>query len=221
ADEADRRDKIVATGYLANTRRFGSYEDKRYQWYLTYEDTIDNLGRAVLGLTVACARCHDHKFDPVPTEDYYALYRFFQSTRYPWPGIELDKVPYDLVPLAPPEQAEPVLRERQEKLAALDARVKQLQGEKAAADKALKDGDEDAKPEEAEARRAETRRRVEELTKAAQAAKQERERLAKVPLALEMAYSVAEGTRRVGHARVQQRGDPEKPGQEVPRHFLQ
>src|SRR5262245_20729597 len=85
--EGERYDRIIATGYLANAHRFGSYEDKRYQWYLTYEDTIDNLGRTILGLTINCARSHDHKFDPISSEDYYALYGFFQSTRYPWPGI--------------------------------------------------------------------------------------------------------------------------------------
>ncbi len=102
--DAERRDRVIATGYLANTHRFGSYEDARYQWYLTYEDSIDNLGRTFLGLTMGCARCHDHKFDPLPTTDYYALYGFFASTRYPWPGIELDKAPHDLVPLGSPKE---------------------------------------------------------------------------------------------------------------------
>ena len=87
----------IATGYLAGARRFGSYEDKRYQWWLTYEDAIENTGRAFLGLGLGCARCHDHKFDPVSQEDYYALYGIFRSTRFPWPGIELDKRPHDLV----------------------------------------------------------------------------------------------------------------------------
>ena len=41
--------KLIATGYLANARRFGSYEDARYPWHLTIEDTIDNLGRTFLG----------------------------------------------------------------------------------------------------------------------------------------------------------------------------
>src|SRR5439155_15479923 len=117
-------DQTIATGYLASARRFGSYEDERYPWYLTYEDTIDNFGRTFLGLTINCARCHDHKFDPISQEDYYALYGFFSSTRYPWPGIELDKVPRDLVPLVPPQQAEAVEKERRQQLAELDAAVK-------------------------------------------------------------------------------------------------
>jgi hypothetical protein len=45
-----------------------------------WEDRVDVVGRGLLGLTVACARCHDHKFDPIPTADYYALAGVFAST---------------------------------------------------------------------------------------------------------------------------------------------
>ncbi len=209
--EQETFDRLVATGYLANSRRFGSYEDARYQWYLTYEDTIDNLGRTVLGLSLSCARCHDHKFDPIPTDDYYALYGFFQSTRYPWPGTELAKVPYDLVPLVPPDVAAAAEKERAEQLATLDAKVKRLEGEKAAADKAAKESP-DAKP------------RADEAAKALQAAKKERDLFAKKPLRIETAYAMADGKTQgkkiVGNAKVHLRGDPEKLGTEVPRRFL-
>jgi cytochrome c553 len=47
-----------------------------------YDDRIDTLCRGVLGLTVSCARCHDHKFDPISTKDYYALAGVFASTDY-------------------------------------------------------------------------------------------------------------------------------------------
>ena len=79
-------EQVTATGFLALSRRYatGPYE----LWHLTLEDTIDTVGRAFLGLTLRCARCHDHKFDPVTTEDYYALYGIFQSTQFPWPGGE-------------------------------------------------------------------------------------------------------------------------------------
>jgi len=93
-----RNEQTIATGYLAISRRFGSVI-KNYPQHLTIEDSLDNLGRTVLGLTIACARCHDHKFDPISQDDYYGLYGILQSTRYPFPGIELDKVPRDLVPL--------------------------------------------------------------------------------------------------------------------------
>src|SRR5260370_31192951 len=67
--------KTIATGYLANARRFGS---RIQEFHLTIDDTIDNLGKGILGLTLGCARCHDHKFDPIPTADYYALYGICQ-----------------------------------------------------------------------------------------------------------------------------------------------
>ena len=79
-------ERTIATGFLALSRRYatGPYE----LWHLSLEDSVDTVGRAFLGLTLKCARCHDHKFDPVTTEDYYALYGIFASTQYPWAGGE-------------------------------------------------------------------------------------------------------------------------------------
>lgn len=95
---AERNAGIIATGYLAISRRFGHDIDKRK--YLMYEDTIDNLGKAFLGLTISCARCHDHKHDPISMRDYYALYGIFDSTTFSFPGCEPKQQPRDLVPLA-------------------------------------------------------------------------------------------------------------------------
>ncbi len=92
-----RAELIVATGYLASARRFGFNVVQDH--FLTIEDTIDTLGKSVLGLTIACARCHDHKYDPITSADYYALYGIFDSTRYPFPGCEHTRKPRDLVPL--------------------------------------------------------------------------------------------------------------------------
>ena len=58
-----------------------------------YADRIDTLSRGFLGLTVACARCHDHKYDPIPTTDFYALEGIFASTNY----VEEPAVPKDVV----------------------------------------------------------------------------------------------------------------------------
>lgn len=54
---------------------------------LQNDDRIDVVSRGMLGLTVACARCHDHKYDPIPSKDYYALYSVFNSSETP------DKLP--------------------------------------------------------------------------------------------------------------------------------
>ena len=60
---------------------------------MTIEDTLDTLGRGVMGITLRCARCHDHKFDPIPTADYYGMYGIFRSTVYPWMGMSDEKSP--------------------------------------------------------------------------------------------------------------------------------
>ena len=98
SSDAQRNEQIIATGYIAISRRFGSLV-KDYPQHLTIEDTLENLGRTMLGLSISCARCHDHKFDPISNDDYYGLYGIFESTRYPFPGIELEKKPRDFVPL--------------------------------------------------------------------------------------------------------------------------
>ena len=69
----------VITGYLAGTVRLEGRPA-----YLA--DAVANAGSAFLGMTGGCARCHDHKFDPVPTADYYALYGLFASTGFPDSG---------------------------------------------------------------------------------------------------------------------------------------
>ena len=91
-------ERVTATGFLAISRRFG-FDPENYQ-HLTIQDTIDTVGQSFLGLTLGCARCHDHKFDPVLREDYYALYGIFDSTRYAYPGSESRNRPADFVPLA-------------------------------------------------------------------------------------------------------------------------
>jgi cytochrome c553 len=65
------------------------------------DDRIDTLTRGFLGLTVACARCHDHKFDPIPTTDYYALAGIFASTEY----TEVPLVPQAVVEEAKRKQS--------------------------------------------------------------------------------------------------------------------
>jgi hypothetical protein len=209
----ERNEKVVATGYLALARRFGSRVDD-YPWHLTIEDTIDNLGRTFLGLTINCARCHDHKFDPISQEDYYGLYGIFAGTRYPWPGIELQQYQRDLVPLAPPEVVETALRAREERRQGLEDELKRLEAEKKAVDRAVAEA---ALPSDGEAARA--RERAEELARAIGAVRRERDLLPKTPLPFETAYAVSEGPP-VRSVRVHLKGDPARLGAEVPRRFL-
>ncbi|WP_167546612.1 PSD1 and planctomycete cytochrome C domain-containing protein [Stieleria maiorica] len=75
----DDPDRHVALGFIGLGPKYyrrGDPEVMADEW----EDRIDTVSRGLLGLTVACARCHDHKFDPVPTTDYYAIAGVFAST---------------------------------------------------------------------------------------------------------------------------------------------
>jgi hypothetical protein len=126
ATEAERQEKIIATGYIAISRRFGSRD---VDDNLMIDDTIDNVGKAFLGLSLNCARCHDHKFDPLPQRDYYALYGIFKSTRYAFPGTEIYRHPHSLIPLvqgAPAEQ----LEKYQNEVCDLDLKIEALQVER-------------------------------------------------------------------------------------------
>ena len=227
ASDEQKYDQIVATGYLANARRFGSRVDD-YPQHLTIEDTIDNLGRAFLGHTLNCARCHHHKFDPLTTEDYYAIYGIFHSTRYPWPGIELDKRQRELVPLAGEEVVAAAREQRKKEVEKLAAAVKEAEAAKKAADERAREHKErieslnkDGKDEEAKAAEtelAELAKEAKAADDALKAAKKNKQDLEAEPLPVEMAYAVAEG-KKIENCQVQLKGDPARLGAEVPRRF--
>ena len=98
-DQTTARESIIATGFIALSRRVGN--TKTEDRHLTIEDTLDTIGRGILGLTFRCVRCHDHKFDPLLMRDYYGLYGVFDGTRYPWMGASDAKSPSDLSPGLP------------------------------------------------------------------------------------------------------------------------
>jgi cytochrome c553 len=79
--EAERYARVIATGFLTLGPKMLAEDDPIKQQMDIIDDQIDTLGRATMGLTLGCARCHDHKFDPVPTSDYYALAGIFKSTQ--------------------------------------------------------------------------------------------------------------------------------------------
>ncbi len=68
--------RLAALGFITVGKRFDNPDD-------TIDERIDTTTKAFLGLTVACARCHDHKFDPIPTADYYSLHGVFAATKEP------------------------------------------------------------------------------------------------------------------------------------------
>lgn len=80
AESADERNRqLIATGFLAIGSKPAAAMNKNFAMDIV-DDQINTVGTAVMGLSVACARCHDHKHDPIPTRDYYALAGIFAST---------------------------------------------------------------------------------------------------------------------------------------------
>jgi hypothetical protein len=193
---AEKRERIIATGYIANARRFGSRVDD-YPQHLTIEDTLDNLGRTFLATTINCARCHNHKFDPVTAEDYYALYGIFHSTRYPWPGIELEQRQRDFVEMASPEEVQSIKQSRKLRQRELDAEVKRLAKERDSANGKSR----------------------EELNKQHKEAEKIAKSYSKEPLPYETLYAVAESST-IEDVALHIKGDPSKAGPIVARRFL-
>src|SRR5688572_3716653 len=104
---------LAAQGFLTLGNQFNGRKDD------IIGDQIDVTTKAFLGLTVACARCHDHKFDPIPTKDYYSLYGVFANSL----------PPPDLPTLYKKPAQTPEFLDYMEKAAALDKREKELKAQ--------------------------------------------------------------------------------------------
>ncbi|RBP42558.1 cytochrome c [Roseimicrobium gellanilyticum] len=107
---------LRALGFLTVGRQFRSNADGPM---LVIDDRIDVVGRGFMGMTLACARCHDHKFDPVPTADYYSLAGILGSVEQP---IDLPQVGHGNVS---DEAMKPYLEKRQQLLRDWEAHVDQ------------------------------------------------------------------------------------------------
>ncbi len=81
--EPERDRNLVATGFLAIGSKPAKAMNQNFDMDVV-ADQINVVSTAVMGLSVACARCHDHKHDPIPTRDYYALAGIFTSTETLW-----------------------------------------------------------------------------------------------------------------------------------------
>ncbi len=79
--DEERYWQLVATAYLLLGPTNYELQDKPVLESDVIDEQIDSLGRATMGMTIGCARCHDHKFDPIPTKDYYALAGIFKNTK--------------------------------------------------------------------------------------------------------------------------------------------
>jgi len=80
-DEQAAGDLLTATGLLVLGPKMLAEQDKEKMLIDIADEQVDTISRTMLGLTLSCARCHDHKFDPLSARDYYALAGIFYSTR--------------------------------------------------------------------------------------------------------------------------------------------
>ena len=224
-DEIDKptHDSLIATGYY----RLGLWDDEpadpEQARYDELDDIVATTGQTFLGLTVNCARCHDHKLDPIPQKDYYSLLSFFQgTTRYGGPRPPEEN---SLRPLVAPELVAKHTQEEQtyrQKLDALNTQIKAIE------ELAVKD----FSPVEKEEFKQEGRRvpilqkRVPGLISAEQMQQysdmmKERDTLRKSPPAgLESALCVTEAGPNPVPTHVLMRGNPHNPGDEVQPSFL-
>ncbi len=112
-------DALIATGFLLLGPNNYENQDKDLLRMDVVDEQIDTLGRATLAMSLGCARCHDHKFDPIPTSDYYALAGIFRSTKTLTPGNVSGFNKRSL----------PLPKEQEEKLAALSQNLKNLEAQ--------------------------------------------------------------------------------------------
>ncbi|WP_406700521.1 DUF1553 domain-containing protein [Singulisphaera sp. Ch08] len=125
ANLPDRREKLIATSFLSLGNTNLEEQDKPQLVMDVVDEQIDTIGKAFLGQTIGCARCHDHKFDPIPTRDYYALAGILRNTK----TLEHANVSAWLErPLPVVEEREKFLKAHEQRVAALEAQIKTTRG---------------------------------------------------------------------------------------------
>ena len=203
-----RTEQIIATGFLMIGTKMLSERDKAKLRMDVVDEQINTVGAAFMGMTLGCCRCHDHKFDPIPTEDYYALAGIFQSTRTlqgesqkyvsTWPRREL-----------------PVQPERVASVFKYESRLTALTNQLAADQKKLK------RIEKREPKATEDTATLETLQADISSLKERIKILKKAaPPALPKAIAVDEH-QEIGDCQIRIRGEHENRGETIPRGFIQ
>ncbi|HET6576665.1 MAG TPA: DUF1553 domain-containing protein, partial [Fimbriiglobus sp.] len=131
ADDLEARQRqLVATTFLALGNTNLEEQDKKQLRMDVVDEQLDVIAKGFLAQTVTCARCHDHKFDPIPTKDYYALAGILRNAKA-MEHANVSKWVEVPLPVGPAEEAK--LKAHEKQVAALQARVKKLKGAKGAA----------------------------------------------------------------------------------------
>ncbi|MEK0424390.1 MAG: hypothetical protein RJB11_481, partial [Planctomycetota bacterium] len=203
-------ENLIATGFLAvGPKSLAEQNPRQFQADLI-DEQIDTTTRVVLGLSVGCARCHDHKFDPIPQSDYYALAGIFQSTETFYGGARSNRnrQPSDWIrlPIADPESSKSIMSPQD--VADLKKELQERQQELAEARRAQRTGANNAGLN---------------ANLLDQIVSQIRDRIGSVddqgrPVSVCMGVQDRTNAR---NARVLVRGEIDQPAQEVPRGFVQ
>src|SRR5262245_17602539 len=213
ANQSQRDEQITATGFLVLGPKVIGDDDKEQLRMDVIDEQIDTVGKAFLGLSVGCARCHDHKFDPVPTRDYYALAGIFGSTETVHGQLlhRRDLSGWNLRPLGKDgDTLYAEWRAYDEKLDGLRKKEEKSKSDLAALKKKIEAAD-------AEATREEISKLEQTLKSLAAEIKQLSEKPPRKP-PLAMAVGDREA---IADARVFVRGDMHRPAEVVPRGFIQ
>ncbi len=118
---AVRQRRLIATTFLALGNTNLEEQDKNQLDLDVVDEQLDTLGKAFLGQTLGCARCHDHKFDPIPTRDYYAMAGILRNARL-LKHANVSEWLETPLPLSPDEEA--ALQRHETQLAALESELK-------------------------------------------------------------------------------------------------
>ncbi len=211
---SQREEQRIATGFLAL-----GVKDVNQRFKVRYvmdniDEQIDTVSRSILALTASCARCHDHKFDPIPTADYYALAGIFQSTdlcdglRNKMGGGGLDY--YDTQKLLILDNKPGANEAASNQLAEAKAALQQAREELIAVRDEPEANAQGAKKPDNRLKKA--RQRVTKL-------QQDLERLSDPARHSRIAHGVRDSAK-VGDTEIRIRGEAEKHGPVVPRGFL-
>ena len=220
----ERQSQLTATGFLVLGNVNIVESDKLVMQMDLVDQQIEKVGKAFLGMTLNCSRCHDHKFDPITLGDYYGLAGIFASSestykeqRGVWSSVTKSPLPETLEQFSRREAA---LRENARKVAAVqeqrtaaEAQLKEL----APLVKAARENPTAAEPGATSL--ADLEKEQAELTKSLTRLEQQSWHLKYLEPGTPLAYCVKEAAK-IADARLQVRGNPHVPGAAVPRGFV-
>lgn len=207
-------ENLIATGFLAlGPKTLREANGRQFDLDLV-DEQIDVLGNVVLGVSIACARCHDHKFEPIPQSDYYAIAGIFQSTKtlYGTTSSRANRRPESLISLPITDSRDTSSgistakrAELQKQLEALEAKVAEVSRSRAQARRSS-DADEFQR----------VQRELTRLTTAVGAAAAQLNQYDENGNALALCMGVQDG-KEISDARLLVRGEFDKPSTIVPR----